>query len=260
MTDELNCELRSFGHYTAEIERKTNSAEAYFYRGRLVLDQSDRFDAEVTYDRKLADLFDNNANNFYSHAAADFDEAIRLRPRFMPAHLLRGQCEFRLNRIDRAIAVWEQAIRIDPSYSECLVRLAHLYATEPDVRYRNGERAVSLALQGCRITKFTNRVDLETLAAAYAESGDFQEAVKWQQRAIELHYLDRESLAASYARLDPLLAALDSDLQERFSGIGLLENFHDDKERYLFKQWQNYKSERCYIEDDESDAESQKGN
>jgi hypothetical protein len=79
--------------------------------------------------------------------------------------------------------------------------------------------------------------------------------VKWQQRVIELHFLKRKNDSASYARLDSLLAELDSNLQERFPGIGLPADFHDNEERFLFSQWQNYKSGRCYTEDDESDVE-----
>jgi len=255
MTDSLYCELRSFGHYTAQIERNPSNADAYFFRGRLVLEEGDKFGCQVRYDRELANFFDNNAASYYAHAGADFDESIRLRPGFMPAYLLRGQCDFRMDRLDRATAIWEQSIKIDPNYSECLLRLAHLYATEPDARYRNGERAISLALQGCEATDSIRVGDLETLAAAYAESSDFQAAVRWQQRAIELHFLKRKSRAELHGRLASLLAELDSNLSERLSDMALPPHFDDAEERFLFKQWQNYKSGRCYTEEDESAIE-----
>jgi hypothetical protein len=44
---------------------------------------------------------------------------------------------------------------------------------------------------------------LGTLAAAYAERGDFKEAVKWQQKAIDLGYEDKDDMEHARLRLKP---------------------------------------------------------
>jgi tetratricopeptide (TPR) repeat protein len=56
--------------------------------------------------------------------------------------------------------------------------------TKDDVR--NGARAVELANQACKITEFKNAAYVDTLAAAYAENGDFANALKWQEQAVKL--------------------------------------------------------------------------
>jgi tetratricopeptide (TPR) repeat protein len=102
---------------------------------------------------------------------------------------------------DRAIADYQEAIRLSPDEAEAYNSLAWLLSTCTEDRVRDGKRAVELATKACELTKWEDADPLSTLAAAHAESGHFDEAVRWQKKALKLGFDDEDETKAAREQL-----------------------------------------------------------
>lgn len=84
-----------------------------------------------------------------------------------------------------SISQLEEAVRLAPDWPLALNNLAWMRATERDSRLRNGSEAARLAMQAVTLTGKRDPSTLDTLAAAYAESGQFDLAAQTAQVALQ---------------------------------------------------------------------------
>jgi tetratricopeptide (TPR) repeat protein len=121
----------------------------------------------------------------FDKAIADFDEAIRLEPSESLYFNNRGRAHHKSGCYPEARADLLEAIRLSPKFPNPHKNLAWLLASCPDSGIRNGQKAVESAQKALRLTAEKNIDWFEIAAAAYAEAGDFAEAVHWQTRFLE---------------------------------------------------------------------------
>jgi tetratricopeptide (TPR) repeat protein len=119
-------------------------------------------------------------------AIQSYRQALRLRPDDAETHSGMGTALNQLGRTQDAIRHYEEALRIRPDYAEAQNNLAWALATLAPQEGGNPVRAVALAEQTCKITGNRAATCLDTLAAAYAAAGRFNNAIVTAQKAIDL--------------------------------------------------------------------------
>lgn len=192
---EFNKAIRDYGK---AIEIKPNYAQAYNNRGNVWYAKGETtkaigdFDKAISLKPDFALAYTNRGNAWDDQgeddkAIADYGKAIEFKPDHAEAYTNRGIVWKAKGEYAKAIHDYNKAIETNPDYTPAYDNLAWLLATCPDAKIRNGKQAVAHAL---KLIELFNGIlpayQMNTLAAAYAEDGQFDKAVKMQQQAMEV--------------------------------------------------------------------------
>lgn len=145
--------------------------------------------AAIRLDPKLALAYDVRGRVYHSKkefqkADREFNEAARLE-RDHVENILNSAYAFNRKRDYKlAAAEFRETVELFPRSALAHNDLAWFLATCPEAACRNGAEALAHAKAACELTKWSEPDYLDTLAAAYAETGDFDQAVKYVRDAM----------------------------------------------------------------------------
>ncbi len=122
----------------------------------------------------------------FDEAIGNYRQAIQVNPNRPETFLHLGMTLGQLGRNREAVAQYREALRLNPNLAGALNNLAWVLAASSDDGLRNGAEAVRLAERACELTHYGQPLFIGTLAAAYAESGRFPEAVATAEKAEQL--------------------------------------------------------------------------
>ncbi|HUN86725.1 MAG TPA: tetratricopeptide repeat protein [Terracidiphilus sp.] len=155
---------------------RPEEAIPYFQKAGKI--QSDFFEAFYNLGIVLAKL------NRFDEAIEAWQNTVRIRPEFAQGHENLGYVLYLRGRFDESIAELRLALKEEPNRPLALNLAASLLATCPDASIRNGDEALTLARRAAQESAGNDLATLDTLSAAYAEVGDFAEAVKTEEAAL----------------------------------------------------------------------------
>ena len=173
-----------------------------------------KFDDAIAHYKKAVQLRPNYASAYYNLGAALFykgqlDDAIAqwqttlaMQPDHAEAHAGLGTAFLRKGSLGEAINHYEKAIAAPVPSLFALDYLAWILSTCSDVSFRNGPRGVELAQQAVRFSGGKNPSFIRTLAAAYAETGQFNNAIETVSRALQLAKAQHNTALANELQQD----------------------------------------------------------
>jgi protein O-mannosyl-transferase len=148
-------------HYDEAIRLQPNYGDAYYNRGTVLF-----------------------AKGRVDEAIADWAKALEMHPNDADAHTSLGNALLQKGSLREAIAQYVTALALAPEDPHSRNNLAWVLATASDSSIRDGPKAVGFAQEAVQLSGGREPLFLRTLAAAYAESGRFSEAIAVAQQAV----------------------------------------------------------------------------
>jgi Tfp pilus assembly protein PilF len=169
-------------HFEQAIKLQPDYAEAYYNRGNVLF-----------------------AKGRIDEAIADWEKALQIQPDDANAHTGLGNALLRKGAMKEAIAHYDEAMALAPEDPHSRSNLAWVLATSTDASIRNGAKAVELAQQAVSLSGGREPLFFRTLAAAYAETGRFSDAIAVIQQTAAIARMQGKTGLANLLEEDVLL-------------------------------------------------------
>jgi tetratricopeptide (TPR) repeat protein len=121
-----------------------------------------------------------------ANALIHYQKLVALQPDNIEVHNILGTVLIQQGRIAEGVEEWQKVLVLQPENGNAMSNLAWVFATSPDDSIRDGPKAVQLASEALRISGRRIPIIFRTLAAAYAETGEFSMAIQTAQQGIDL--------------------------------------------------------------------------
>jgi tetratricopeptide (TPR) repeat protein len=121
-----------------------------------------------------------------AEAMVHYHKLLEIEPDNVEARNTLGTALIQQGHLREAIEQWQEALAIQPENGNAASNLAWVFATCPEDSFRDGRHAVELAEKALRVSGGKIPMIYKVLAAAYAESGRFSDAIESAQRGAEL--------------------------------------------------------------------------
>ena len=130
-------------------------------------------------------------------ALVHYQKLLELQPDNIEVHNIVGTVLVQQGRVREGLEEWQKVLAIQSDNGNAMNNLAWVFATSPDDSVRDSTRAVQLAEGALRISGRRIPIIFRTLAAAYAENGDFSKAIETARQGIELASSQGNSVLAT---------------------------------------------------------------
>lgn len=150
----------AIAHFQKAIELQPNYADAHYNLGKILSQRGD-----------------------VDGAIAEWRTTLSIQPEDAEAHTSLGNAFLQKGELREAVAHYEKAVAAQMPSMFALNNLAWILSTCPDASFRDGTRAVDLARRAVKMSQEKIPAFIRTLAAAYAETGRFNEAIETAELA-----------------------------------------------------------------------------
>ena len=185
------------GFFEKAIELDPRSDEAYFQLGVISRRQGNLREAEKMFHRSL-DFHPDNPNVYnnlgvtlleqqkFREAVKALNKALEIYPEHINARYNLGLALWSLGKTASAVQEYRNVLSVKPDWATAANSLAWVLATDKNDEIRNGDEAIRWASVACQGEGRKNPEYLDTLAAAYAEAGRFQEAIRTVRESLTI--------------------------------------------------------------------------